>query len=245
MIQWQTPGGIAHNSVLDMLKQTHLLIAGSTGSGKSVLINTLIYTALYKSPAALRFVLIDPKRVELVDYAALPHCLTYCTEPPEIVNALSLCVSEMENRYKRMQSQRQKKSTEPDIYIIIDEFADLMTTSKRDTLPQLQRLAQLGRAANIHLIVATQRPTRDIINGQIKVNIDCRVALRCPSPQDSRNIIDRKGAETLPRFGFGYYLTPNGCDLIPIPYTKPADIAERVEWWEKQKPPARRRWWQR
>ena len=119
-----------------------------------------------------------------------------------------------------------------------------MTTQKRATLPQLQRLAQLGRAANIHLIVATQRPTRDIINGQIKVNIDSRVALRCPTPQDSRNIIDRKGAETLPRYGFGYYLTPNGCDLITIPLTQPADIADRVQWWEKQKPPARR-WWQR
>lgn len=244
MTIWKTPGGVAHNSALDMLQQTHLLIAGSTGSGKSVLINTLIYTALFRSPAEVRFVLIDPKRVELVDYSELPHTLKYASEPPEIITALNASVAEMESRYKRMQTARQKKSTEPEIYIIIDEFADLMTTQKRATLPQLQRLAQLGRAANIHLIVATQRPTRDIINGQIKVNIDSRIALRCPTPQDSRNIIDRKGAETLPRYGFGYYLTPNGCDLITIPLTQPADIADRVQWWEKQKPPARR-WWQR
>lgn len=247
MTTWNTPGGVADNSILDMLKQTHLLIAGSTGSGKSVLINTLIYTALLHSPAKIKFILIDPKRVELVDYKQLPHTIAYTTEPAEIVNTLSAVVDLMESRYKRMQAARQKKSNEPDIYIIVDEFADLMTTSKRETLPQLQRLAQLGRAANIHLFLATQRPTRDIINGQIKVNIDSRVALRCPTPQDSRNIIDRKGAETLPRFGFGYYLTPKGCDLIPIPYTDPADIAARVRWWEAQKPPetARRRWWQR
>ena len=87
MTTWRTPGGIANNSVLDMLKQTHLLIAGSTGSGKSVLINTLIYTALFRSPAAVRFVLIDPKRVELVDYSELPHTLKYASEPPEIIKA--------------------------------------------------------------------------------------------------------------------------------------------------------------
>lgn len=246
MTVWKTPAGLAFDSVLDMLKQPHLLIAGSTGSGKSVLINTLIYTALYHSPAAVRFVFIDPKRVELIDYAELPHTLNYSTEPPEIIAALNASLAEMENRYKRMQTARQKQSTETAIYIVIDEFADLMTTSKRETLPQLQRLAQLGRAANIHLIIATQRPTRDIINGQIKVNLDSRIALRCPTPQDSRNIIDRKGAETLPRWGFGYYLTPNGCDLIKIPKTDPADIAARVKFWEDQKPPEpRRRWWKR
>ena len=244
MTVWKTPGGLAFDSVLDMLRQTHLLIAGSTGSGKSVLINTLIYTALFRSPAAVRFVLIDPKRVELVEYSELPHTLKYASEPPEIITALNASIAEMEARYKRMQIARQKKSTEPEIYIIIDEFADLMTTQKRETLPQLQRIAQLGRAANIHLIIATQRPTRDIINGQIKVNIDSRVALRCPTPQDSRNIIDRKGAETLPRYGFGYYLTSNGCDLIAIPLTQPADIADRVQWWKNQTPTARR-WWER
>ena len=127
-----------------------------------------------------------------------------------------------------------KKSGEPDIYIIIDEFADLMTTQKRETMPQIIRLAQLGRAANLHLILATQRPTRDIINGQIKVNLDSRIALRCPTAQDSRNIINTKGAETLPRYGFGYYLTPNGCELVKIPMTPPEELAARVEWWTSQ-----------
>lgn len=234
--EWKTPGGTAAAVCLDMLEQPHLLIAGSTGSGKSVLLNTLIYTALYKAPHRCRFILIDPKRVELIDYKELPHTLIYASEPPDIAAALVYAVEVMEERYKRMQAARQKKSTEPDIFVIVDEFADLMTTQKRETMPQIIRLAQLGRAANLHLIIATQRPTRDIINGQIKVNLDSRVALRCPTAQDSRNIINTKGAETLPRYGFGYYLTPKGCELIKIPMTPPEAIAERVQRWEAQKP---------
>lgn len=232
--EWKTPGGSAAAVCLDMLKQPHLLIAGSTGSGKSVLLNSLIYTALFQAPHRCRLILIDPKRVELVEYKQLPHTITYASEPPDIAAALVYAVDTMESRYKQMQKAHQKQSTEPDIFIIIDEFADLMTTQKRQTLQPLQRLAQLGRAANLHLVIATQRPTRDIINGQIKVNLDSRIALRCPTAQDSRNIINAKGAETLPRFGFGYYLTPNGCELVKIPYTPPEELAARVEWWEAQ-----------
>lgn len=240
MKKWYTPGGTAHTVLLDMLDQPHLLIAGSTGSGKSVLINSLIYTALYQSPNRCRFVLIDPKRVELIDYRLLPHTIAYASEPPNIAAALAGCVDLMEQRFKIMQRQHTKESTEADIFIIIDEFADLMTTQKRETMPLIIRLAQLGRAANMHLIIATQRPTRDIINGQIKVNIDSRIALRCPTGQDSRNIINVKGAETLPRYGYGYYLTPETMtpQLIHIPMTDPAELASRVRWWTDQnKPP--------
>jgi DNA segregation ATPase FtsK/SpoIIIE-like protein len=141
----------------------------------------------------------------------------------------------MERRYKSMQFDRIKKSTDSDVYIIIDEFADLMTTQKRETMPAIIRIAQLGRAANIHLILATQRPTKDIITGQIKVNIDSRVGLRCPTAQDSRNIINIKGAESLPRYGYGYYLTSYGCDLIPIPMTPQSELDARVQWWTQQK----------
>lgn len=219
-----------------MLEQPHLLIAGSTGSGKSVLINSLIYTALYKSPNRCRFILIDPKRVELIDFVPLPHCIRYASEPPNIAAALASAVELMEQRYKLMQRQRIKKSNAADIYIIIDEFADLMITQKKQCLPLLIRISQLGRAANIHLIAATQRPTRDIINGQIKVNMDSRIALRCPTGQDSRNIINIKGAETLPRYGYGYYLTPETMtpQLIQVPYTPAAELAARVQWWTNQ-----------
>lgn len=240
--KWNTPGGDAAAVCLDMLTQPHLLVAGSTGSGKSVLLNSLIYTALFKAPHRVQFVLIDPKRVELIDYKPLPHTIAYSSEPPEIITALNWTVELMEDRYRAMQRQRIKKSTESELYIFIDEFADLMTTQKRQTMPQIIRIAQLGRAANIHLILATQRPTKDIINGQIKVNMDSRIGLRCPTAQDSRNIINIKGCESLPRYGYGYYLTPNGCELIQVPLTPPEQLAARVEWWTRQthRPPWKR-----
>lgn len=234
MQTWRTPAGTASGLYMDMLNQSHLLIAGATGSGKSVLINGLIYTALYRSPNAVRLVLIDPKRVELCQYRKLPHALRYASEPADMVKALTDCVDLMERRYKAMQSREETKSDEAAVYIIIDELADLLTTNKREVLPILCRLAQLGRAANVHLIGATQRPTKDVLSGQLKVNLDARVALRCPTPQDSRNIIDRKGAETLPRYGKGYYLTPELFTLTDIPRIDPEELQTRVAWWMNQ-----------
>jgi S-DNA-T family DNA segregation ATPase FtsK/SpoIIIE len=233
---WITPGGNAPRLCLDILAQPHILIAGSTGSGKSVLINSVIYTALYNAPTQTQFILIDPKRVELVQYRDLPHTILYASEPEQIAAALGVAVEIMKCRYKRMQAARQKESTEPHIYIIIDELADLFTVQKRETSPLIARLAQLGRAARLHLIAATQRPTKDIITGQIKVNLNSRVALRCPTAQDSRNIINTGGAEQLPRYGFGYYLTPETMQpvRVQIPYTAAEDLAERVRWWITQ-----------
>lgn len=233
---WITPGGNAPRLCLDILAQSHILIAGSTGSGKSVLINSVIYTALYAAPTQTQFILIDPKRVELYSYKDLPHTQIYASEPPQILGALQEAINIMERRYKSMQAASLKETTEPHIYVIIDELADLFTTQKRETTPLIARLAQLGRAAHIHLIAATQRPTKDIINGQIKVNLDSRVALRCPTAQDSRNIINTGGAEQLPRYGFGYYLTPETMQpvRVQIPYTAAEDLAERVRWWITQ-----------
>ena len=232
---WRTPGGFASTVCLNMLEQPHLLIAGSTGSGKSVLINSLMYTALYKSPNQCKFILIDPKRVELIDYKLLPHTISYSSEMPDILDALQYSVDLMEKRYKQMQRQRIKKSTAADIYIIIDEYADLVIQAKKQVERYIIRLSQLGRAANIHLILATQRPTRDIVTGAIKVNLDSRVALRCSTAQDSRNILDVKGAEMLPRYGYGYYKTPEGLKLIAIPMIDPRELAARVKWWTDQK----------
>ena len=135
-----------------------------------------------------------------------------------------------------MQDKRIKKSKEADIYIIIDEYADLITTSKKDVERLICRIAQLGRAAKIHLIIATQRPTRDVITGQVKVNIDSRLALRVPTAQDSRNIINTKGAELLGKYGQGYYLTPDTLtpQLVDISYIQEAELADRVQWWTSQ-----------
>lgn len=236
MKEWRTPAGGSPRLCGDILKQPHVLIAGATGSGKSVLINSLIYTALYQAPCQVKFILIDPKRVELSDYRYLPHTMRYASEPGDIAAAIHGAVDLMECRYRDMQARRLKRYDGPDIYIIIDEYADLVTVQKQQVLTPLCRIAQLGRAAGIHLILATQRPTRDIINGQIKVNIDARVALRCPTSQDSRNIINIKGAELLPRYGKGLYLTPDTMQpvQVPIPMTPQAEIDRLVYHWMQQ-----------
>lgn len=242
---YTTPAGNVSRLYLNMLEQPHLLIAGATGSGKSVVINGLMHAALMKAPCQVGFVLIDPKRVELVQYHNLQHVITYASEIDGIIHALNGAVYLMERRYTEMQAQGVRRYTGAAVYVVIDELADLLTTARRETIQQLCRLAQLGRAANIHLIAATQRPTRDIVNGQIKVNMDSRLALRCPTAQDSRNIINIKGAEMLPRYGKGLYLTPDTMQpvLVDIPYITDAKIADRVKWWTDQIP-RRRRWWQ-
>lgn len=231
---WSSPAGQIMSICVDMLKQPHMLIAGATGSGKSVLLNSLIYTALYQSSNDAQFILIDPKRVELIDYAELPHTISYNTEIQPIINSLNYAIDLMELRYTEMQQQRIKKSTKADVYVIIDEYADLMVQAKSKVTPLIQRLTQLGRAANIHVILATQRPTRDIIDGAIKVNIDSRVALRCPTPQDSRNVIDRKGAELLPKYGKGIYLNSDRCEIVEIPYTPQEEINRIITHWMEQ-----------
>ena len=233
---WKCPKITVSNLCLDMQNQAHILIAGSTGSGKSVLVNSFIYSMLYKSPEKLELILIDPKRVELVKYRKLPQCRKYATENRDIIAALSHAIDTMEKRYKQMQRHGTVKYDGSEIWIIIDELADLMTTCKKQVTPLLCRLTQLGRAANIHVLAATQRPTREIITGQIKVNLDCRIALRCPARQDSVNIIGRGGAELLPRYGNGYYMVPAGITLEEIPYTEPETINNTIEHWTKQKP---------
>lgn len=234
--EWGTPPGQVYSLYRDMLKQTHLLIAGATGSGKSVVINGLVYTAMYDSPAAVQFILIDPKRVELVDYKPLPHTLMYASEPGEMVEALEKAMEITESRYKAMQRQRVKKYPGGALYVIIDELADLMTTARRQVQPLIQRLAQVGRAANVHIIAATQCPLATVIPTPIKVNFDSRVALRTRSAQDSRNILGLTGCELLPRYGQGYYMTPDGLKLYNIPMQPQEDINALVKYWQRSRP---------
>ena len=234
---WKTPPGQVYSLYRDMLKQPHLLIAGATGSGKSVVINGLMYTALHDSPAAVQFILIDPKRVELVDYKPLPHILQYASEPGEMVQALQYAMQTTEARYKAMQRQRVKKYTGGAVYVIIDELADLMTTNKKQVQPIIQRLCQVGRAANVHVIAATQCPLAVVIPTPIKVNFDSRVALRTRSAQDSRNILGLTGCECLPRYGQGYYMTPDGLTLYNIPMQPQEDINALVTYWKRHSRP--------
>ena len=217
------------------LEQPHLLIAGATGSGKSVLVNGLIYTALFKAPSKIQFVLIDPKRVELVQYKRLPHTIAYASEPLDMVNALQKAMDICEKRYRAMQRKRQRKSTESDVYVIIDEYADLITTNRKAVEPLIQRLAQVGRAANIHIVLCTQCPLASVISTKIKVNFDARFALRTRSAQDSRNILGVAGCEHLPKYGYGFYMTPAGVHKIEIPLFSDDELEHIVKCWEPKK----------
>lgn len=233
---WTTPGGEYKTLYADMLDQPHLLIAGATGSGKSVIVNSLIYTALLHSPAAVQLILIDPKRVELSNYRSLPHTLRYASEPGNMPQALEYAMSVTEGRYREMQREHVKKYDGPDLYVVIDELADLMTTNKRQVQPLLQRLCQIGRAARVHVIAATQCPLATVIPTPIKVNFDARVGLRTRSAQDSRNILGVTGCEALPRYGQGYYMTPEGLTLYNIPMTPQGEVDRVVTYWKRYRP---------
>lgn len=242
---YTTPTGQYYNIYRNITEQTHTIIAGSTGSGKSVVIEGIISTLLYKPPNLARLILIDPKRCELSQFARLPHTLMHASKTNDIVKALDLATTIMERRYTTLEQSRRKRwmqSDGPELYIIVDEFADIVITARRETERKFLRLAMLGRAAGIHLIIATQRPTSDIITGAIKTNIDCRLALRVPTAQDSRNILNTNGAEQLPQYGKGFYLTPmNGLQLVTLPMISPDEVRRLIAHWEQQYATARRR----
>ena len=196
----------------DLTKLPHLLVAGATGSGKSVCINSIISGFIMKkSPDDLRLIMIDPKRVELTPYSGIPHLLTEpIVEPSESIKALKLMIEEMTLRFKVLEASNSKniatfnskqdilnKPRMPYIVIIVDELADLMLSSSNEVEKLLVRLAQLGRATGIHLIVATQRPSVDIVTGLIKANFPSRISFSVTSQIDSRTIIDSPGAEKL------------------------------------------------
>ena len=236
---YTTPTGQYYKLYADMLKQPHILIAGATGSGKSVVINGMISTLLYRlpgqsTPDRAQIILIDPKRVELVAYRNIPHTIKYASEPSEMLSALVYAMEVTETRYKMMQKERVKKFTGGDLYVIIDEFADLMTTQKRAVVPVIQRLAQIGRAAKVHIILATQTPIAKILPTEIKCNFDSRVGLRTRSAQDSRNIIGKAGLERLPLYGEGYYMTPAQENLWDIPMVDENELDRLISWWEAQ-----------
>ena len=198
--------------VADIAKMPHLLIAGSTGSGKSVCINCMITSILYKaSPDDVRMIMIDPKVVELGVYNGIPHLLIpVVTEPKKAAAALAWAVQEMENRYKLFakfgirdigsyNNYAYERGMEkmPRILVIIDELADLMMVARDSVEEAINRIAQKARAAGIHLVVATQRPSVDVITGLIKSNIPSRIAFKVASQVDSRTILDYAGAEKL------------------------------------------------
>jgi S-DNA-T family DNA segregation ATPase FtsK/SpoIIIE len=230
------------NYVADLTRMPHLLIAGATGTGKSVCLNSLVVSLLYKArPDEVKFIMIDPKRLELGLYADIPHLAApIITEPKKAANALKWAVAQMEQRYKQLASwgvrnidgynaevERRNNvldfdddgnpwKTLPYIVIIIDELADLMMTCGGDVEEAITRLAQMARAVGIHLVLATQRPSVDVITGIIKANFPSRIAFRVSSKVDSRTIIDSNGAEQLLGRGDMLFLPPGTSRLVRV-----------------------------
>ena len=244
----------------DLASMPHVLIAGSTGSGKSVAINAMIMSLLYRTtPAQVRLILVDPKRVELGMYEGIPHLFTpIITEPKLAANALRNAVREMERRLKLLASRSvrnidqynklfegampslfdddQEEQPLPYIVIIIDELADLMMLDRSNVEESITRLAQMARAVGIHLVLATQRPSVDVITGLIKANIPTRISFRLATKVDSRTILDTNGAEALLGRGDMLFLPPGTSRLMRLhaPYVSEKETAAVVAFWKDQ-----------
>jgi S-DNA-T family DNA segregation ATPase FtsK/SpoIIIE len=249
--------------VADLARMPHLLVAGATGQGKSVCLNTILVSFLYKArPEDVRLLLVDPKRIELSIYEDLPHLVhPVVTETALAKNALEWAVHEMEVRYEAMarigvrniegynRKLRAERSSLPEdfaearplpyLVIVIDEMADLMLTARKEVETSVVRLAQLARAAGMHMILATQRPSVDVVTGLIKANFPSRIAFTVTSPQDSRTIIDTVGANHL--LGKGDMLfKPGGGKLVRLhgALVDEEEIARVTGWWKERADPA-------
>ena len=248
--------------IADLASMPHLLIAGSTGTGKSVAINSFIVSFLYKcTPEQVRLILVDPKRLELGLYEGVPHLMTpIITEPKLAANALRNAVREMERRLKLLAEKGVRHIDQynrlferpatlnlfdpkgeperplPYVVIVIDELADLMLIDSRNVEESITRLAQMSRAVGIHLILATQRPSVDVITGLIKANFPARISFRVATKVDSRTILDSNGAEALLGRGDMLYLPPGSARLLRVhgPLVTEREIAEVVEFWRAQ-----------
>lgn len=240
--------------ITDLKKLPHLLIAGTTGSGKSVGINAMILSLLYKnSPDQLRLLMIDPKMLEFSIYNDIPHLLTpVITKPKEAIAALNNMVYEMERRYQMMSETRTKNIENfnekmkaeggtplPYIVVIIDELADLMMTSGKDVEYSIARLAQMARASGIHLIVATQRPSVDVVTGLIKANLPSRISYKVGQKIDSKIILDGMGAESLLGRGDMLFTPPGMSGLVRLhaPWSTEAEIEKVVDFLKAQREP--------
>ncbi|WP_407933690.1 DNA translocase FtsK [Halarcobacter sp.] len=238
--------------ITDLKKLPHLLIAGTTGSGKSVGINSMILSLLYKnSPDNLKLVMIDPKMLEFSMYNEIPHLLTpVITKPTDAINALSNMVAEMERRYtlmsktktKNIESYNEKAKRDgfeaiPYIVVVIDELADLMMTSGKDVELSIARLAQMARASGIHLIVATQRPSVDVVTGLIKANLPSRLSYKVGQKVDSKIILDSLGAESLLGRGDMLFTPPGTSGLVRLhaPWSMETEIESVVDFLKDQR----------
>jgi S-DNA-T family DNA segregation ATPase FtsK/SpoIIIE len=238
---------VGNLALANLAKMPHLLIAGATGAGKSVGINTIIASILYNAtPTEVRFLMVDPKRIELSGYEGIPHLLHPVVVDPKLASrALNWAVREMERRYRVLEEARVKSFDSynesaaekmPYIVVIVDELADLMMVASKDVEASIARLAQMARAAGIHMIIATQRPSVDVLTGLIKANFPTRISFKVSSKIDSRTILDASGAEHLLGAGDMLFLAPGTANLKRIhgAYISEKETAAIVTFWKKQ-----------
>ena len=254
MITYTTPTGKRMRLYTDALSQAHLLIAGQTGSGKSVVINGIIRAALLDSPAERQFIFIDPKKVELNQYRQFPHTIAYASDNDSMLSAIATAERIMDNLYMQMQSEGKKKHDGSHIYIVIDELADLIDTTKA-AAPIIARIGRLGRAARVHLIVATQY-LGGTIPPEIKRNLTTVIGLHTRTAADSRYLIECKGCESI-NIGECLYIRPadDAPQHLHIPYygdeAQAAETARLLQWWtnpaniRKDNESAVKSWWNR
>ena len=236
---WNTPGGEYSRLYYDMLQQTHLLIAGATGAGKSTVVNGIIHAALFNAPCKVGFILIDPKGTELSDYSGLPHTIQYAQATPDCIKALQYALQLVKTRFADMKRRKLRLYDGSDIYIIIDELMFLLNRPqyKRVAMDVLQDILVIARAARVHVIACTQSPTAATgLPVNLRCNFDSRLGLRTATAQDSRNIIGVKGCEKFPDpktagLAYGYYMRGANMDIYKLPLTAPAELTRLVKYW--------------
>lgn len=247
MVYTTPANGYTNSLIREITNGNHTLIAGKTGSGKSVLLNDIIMEILFtKFPICntsnhaneAGLILIDPKMVELSCYKNVPHVMAYADNAQDALSALEYADEIMMNRYTELSAKGLRKWDGQDIYIIIDEFADF--TGNKAIASVVDRIARLGRASKVHLIIATQRPsiTDRTLSAATRANLDTRIALRVAEAKDSRMIIGKKGAEDLPMYGFCLIDTPSlgSIQQARVMLTPDNEIDRVIKWWESQKP---------